>query len=87
MSGTRIDSSRASLRTLQRRVRDWRAHHGPDQEVFFEQTAVPGREAAVDFTDATDLAATIAAEPFEHLWFEWVLSAVDAGRRAGRGPP
>jgi hypothetical protein len=62
------------LRTLQRRVRDWRARHGPDQEVFFEQTAVPGREAAVDFTDASDLAVTIAGEPFEHLWFEWVLS-------------
>src|SRR5262245_11846481 len=25
------------LRTLQRRVCDWRARHGPDQEVFFEQ--------------------------------------------------
>lgn len=62
------------VRTLQRRVRDWRAQHGPDQEVFFEQTAVPGREAAVDFTDASDLAVTIAGEPFEHLWFEWVLS-------------
>jgi hypothetical protein len=62
------------LRTLQRRVRDWRAQHGPDQEVFFEQTAVPGREAAVDFTDASDLAVTIAGEPFDHLWFEWVLS-------------
>ncbi|HMF98069.1 MAG TPA: IS21 family transposase [Vicinamibacterales bacterium] len=62
------------LRTLQRRVREWRARHGPDQEVFFEQTAVPGREAAIDFTDATDLQVTIAGEPFEHLWFEWVLS-------------
>jgi hypothetical protein len=62
------------LRTLQRRVRDWRATHGPDQDVFFEQTALPGREAAVDFTDATDLEVTIAGAPFEHLWFEWVLS-------------
>jgi hypothetical protein len=62
------------LRTLQRRVRDWRARYGPDPEVFFEQTAVPGREAAVDFTDASDLQVTIAGEPFEHLWFEWVLS-------------
>lgn len=62
------------LRTLQRRVREWRAKHGPDQEVFFEQTAIPGREAAVDFTDGGELAVTIAGEPFEHLWFEWVLS-------------
>jgi hypothetical protein len=62
------------LRTLQRRVREWRARHGPAPEVFFEQTAVPGRGAAVDFTDASDLAVTIAGEPFEHLWFECVLS-------------
>ena len=36
------------LRTLQRRVRAWRAQHGPDHEVYFEQVAVPGREAAFD---------------------------------------
>lgn len=62
------------LRTLQRRVREWRARHGPAPEVFFEQTAVPGREAAMDFTDGRELAVTIAGEPFAHLWFEWVLS-------------
>jgi hypothetical protein len=62
------------LRTLQRRVRAWRAVHGPEQEVFFEQAAVPGREAALDFTDGRELAVTIAGEPFAHLWFEWVLS-------------
>ena len=33
-------------RTLQRRFRDWRVLHGPGPEVFFEQVAVPGREAA-----------------------------------------
>ena len=47
------------LRTLQRRVRDWRALHGPDQEVYFEQAAVPGREGALDFTDPSDLGVTI----------------------------
>ena len=43
------------LRTLQRRVREWRAQDGPDREVYFEQVAVPGREAAFDFTDASSL--------------------------------
>ena len=47
------------LRTLQRRVRDWRVQYGADREVYFEQVAVPGREAAFDFTDASDLAVTI----------------------------
>ena len=42
-------------RTLQRRFRDWRAVHGPEPEVFFEQVAMPGREAAIDFTHATEL--------------------------------
>src|SRR6202166_4430183 len=61
-------------RTLQRRFRDWRAQHGPEPEVFFEQVAVPGREAAIDFTHGTDLGVTIAGDPFPHLLFEFVLS-------------
>ena len=62
------------LRTLQRRVREWRALHGPDREVYFEQVAVAGREAAFDFTDASDLGVTIGGAGFPHLLFEWVLS-------------
>ena len=62
------------LRTLQRRVRDWRVQYGPDREVYFEQVAVPGREAAFDFTDASDLGVTLRGVPFPHLLFEWVLS-------------
>ena len=62
------------LRTLQRRVREWRAQDGPGREVYFEQVAVPGREAAFDFTDASSLRVTIRGVPFRHLLFEWVLS-------------
>ena len=61
-------------RTLQRRFRDWRARHGVEPEVFFQQVAVPGREAAIDFTHGTDLGVTIAGEAFPHLLFEFVLS-------------
>ncbi|SDF03947.1 hypothetical protein [Rhodospira trueperi] len=39
-------------RTLERRVRDWRALHGPDRDVIFRQTPEPGRMALSDFTDA-----------------------------------
>ena len=42
--------------------------------MFFEQVAVPGREAAIDFTHGTDLGVTIAGEPLAHLLFEFVLS-------------
>ena len=62
------------VRTLQRRFRDWRALHGPEPEVYFPQVAVPGREAAVDFTHATDLGVTIAGDAFPHLLFDFVLS-------------
>ena len=81
-------------RTLQRRFRDWRARHGVEPEVFFEQVAVPGREAAIDFTHATDLGVTIAGDPFPHLLFEFVLSyshwtwvAIAFGKRLRRWPP
>ena len=65
---------RGHLRTLQRRVRDWRALHGPEREVFFEQQHVPGREGAFDFTDATELEVTIAGQAFAHLLFTFVLT-------------
>jgi hypothetical protein len=62
------------VRTLQRRVRDWRALHGPPQEVMFPQEHVPGREAAIDFTHCTELGVTIAGVLLVHLLFELVLS-------------
>jgi hypothetical protein len=62
------------LRTLQRRVRDWRALTGPEREVIFPQEHVPGREAAFDFTDASGLGVTVCGEVLEHLIFELVLS-------------
>lgn len=62
------------LRTLQRRVHEWRTLHGPAKEVMFEQVHPPGREAAFDFTDMTELGVTIAGEVFEHLVFQLVLS-------------
>ena len=58
---------------MQRRMRDWRAVHGPDREVYFEQVHPPGREAQLDFTHATGLGVRIGGEVFEHLLFEWVL--------------
>jgi len=66
--------SESHLRTLQRRVRDFRALHGSGKEVFFEQQHPPGREAAIDFTNCTSLGVTIAGELFVHLLFQFVLS-------------
>jgi DNA-binding XRE family transcriptional regulator len=63
------------VRTLQRRVREWRALHGPAREVFFPQVHPPGREAQIDFTHASELGVTIAGVSLDHLLFELVLSA------------
>lgn len=62
------------VRTMQRRIRDWRALHGPEKEVFFEQDHPPGREGALDFTNCDELGVTIEGVPFPHLLFEYVLS-------------
>ena len=64
----------SQLRTLQRRMRDWRALNGPDKEVYFPQVHPPGREAQLDFTSAKKLGVTIAGQDFPHLLFEFVLS-------------
>ena len=61
-------------RTLERRVRDWRAVSGPEKEVFFEQEHPPGREGALDFTRAHQLGVRIAGELLVHLLFVFRLS-------------
>jgi len=64
----------AQLRTMQRRVHEWRALHGPEREVMFEQKHEAGREGSFDFTDASELGVTVAGEVFAHMFFQFVLS-------------
>jgi hypothetical protein len=61
------------LRTLQRRLRRWRAEHGPEREVFFTQAHRPGEAAQTDFTSAVELGVTIAGQLFVHLLCVTVL--------------
>lgn len=61
------------VRTFQRRVQQWRAQHGPDQEVFFEQEHVAGEAGQTDFTHGHELGVTIAGEAFPHLLCQFVL--------------
>jgi transposase len=64
--------SMGQVRTMQRRVRDWRATRGPAQEVYFPQEHQPGHEAALDFTCCNELEVTVRGMPFKHLLFELV---------------
>ena len=65
--------SDGQLRTLQRRVKRWRALEGPAQEVYFPQLYRPGELCASDFTHMNDLGVTIGGEPFPHMVFHLVL--------------
>jgi hypothetical protein len=62
------------LRTLQRKIRVWRAIDGAPKEVFFDQVHTPGELGASDFTCMNDLRVTIAGQPFDHLIYHFVLS-------------
>jgi hypothetical protein len=61
-------------RTLRRHIARWRAVHGPEQEVIFEQQHTPGERAQSDFTHMEDLEVTIAGEPFPHMVYHFVLT-------------
>ena len=61
------------LRTLQRRVKQWRALDGPERELFFEQAHRPGEAMQSDFTSANELRVTIGGEAFPHQLSHQVL--------------
>ena len=61
------------LRTLQRRVKQWRALSGPDKEVMFRQQAVIGQQGFSDFTHPDD-AVTLAGQAFPHLLYQFRLA-------------
>lgn len=61
-------------RTLERRIRTWRALNGPDRDVIFRQEHPPGRMGLSDFTDVAELAITIAGEPLVHRLYHFRLA-------------
>ena len=64
----------AALRTLQRRLRHWRATSGGEREVFFAQEHPPGRQGLSDFTHVDDLDVRIGGEPFAHMLYQFALA-------------
>ncbi len=61
-------------RTLRRHIARWRALHGPEQDVIFEQRHTPGERAQSDFTHMEDLGVTIGGEAFPHMVYHFVLT-------------
>jgi transposase InsO family protein len=68
------DLSAGVRRTLERRIRSWRAHHGAEQEVIFRQVHEPGRMGLSDFTDMADLGVTIVGERLDHRLYHFRLA-------------
>ena len=66
--------SAGARRTLERRIRAWRALHGADQEVIFRQVQEPGRMGLSDFTDMSDLGVTIAGVKLDHRLYHFRLA-------------
>jgi hypothetical protein len=62
------------IRTLQRRIKIWRATEGPAQEVYFGQKHEPGKLCASDFTHMKELGITIVGQTFDHLIYHFVLT-------------
>lgn len=61
-------------RTLERRVRSWRAIHGPEREVIFRQTHEPGRLGLSDFTEMGDCVIRVAGVTLEHRLYHFRLA-------------
>lgn len=66
--------SDGQLRSLQRKIKRWRATQGPMREVFFAQEHHPGDLGASDFCHMSGLGVTISGQPFPHLLYHFVLT-------------
>ena len=61
-------------RTLERRIRAWRALEGPEQDVIFRQEHEPGRLGLSDFTDTSALGVTVAGVALDHRLYHFRLA-------------
>ena len=62
------------LRTVQRRVRTWKAMYGPAPEVMFELRHEPGMHGYSDFTELKGVEITINGKRYEHLLYHFRLA-------------
>lgn len=65
---------RSVLRTLQRRVQQWRATRGPAKAVMFDLKHDPGAMGLSDFTHFKQVQVTVGGKAFEHLLYHYRLA-------------
>ena len=61
-------------RTMERRIRQWRALNGQDREVIFRQVQEPGRMGLSDFTEMGDLDVRVGGEALDHRLYHFRLA-------------
>jgi hypothetical protein len=61
-------------RTLERRIRHWRALNGQDREVIFRQVQEPGRMGLSDFTEMGDLVVRVSGVELDHRLYHFRLA-------------
>jgi transposase InsO family protein len=61
-------------RTVERRIRQWRALNGKDRDVIFRQVQEPGRMGLSDFTEMGDLAVRVAGVDLDHRLYHFRLA-------------
>jgi transposase InsO family protein len=61
-------------RTLERRIRTWRALEGPEHDVIFRQEHPPGLMGLSDFTDTRVLGVTVARVVLDHRLYHFRLA-------------
>ncbi|ENI3024410.1 IS21 family transposase [Salmonella enterica] len=61
------------LRTMQRRVREWKLLYGAEQEVMFRQRHQPGLRGLLDFTEPKGGVVTIAGKLLAHKLYHFRL--------------
>jgi len=67
------DYQASSLRTLQRRIKQWQIKYGPEKEVIFRQQKIPGDMGISDFTRLKDIVITIKQQVFDHQLYHYRL--------------
>ena len=61
-------------RTLERRIRQWRAMNGEDREVIFRQVQEAGRMGLSDFTEMRDLPVRVSGMQLDHRLYHFRLA-------------
>jgi hypothetical protein len=62
------------LRTVQRRVEQWKAEHGKPKAVMFKIRHEPGGMGLSDFTHLKGVMITIAGQPLPHILYHYRLA-------------